>query len=162
MGRSSAVLGIAWFAAAVLAGCGGSQPGPESAAGPGATEAADGSSGADLVWRDDMPDKEKALFMKKKVMPVMGKAFHEFDPKEFAEVSCKTCHGPQMKPHPVDYLPELNFKDGKFKEAEEHPELAQFMHDKVVPQMAALFGKPVYDPATQQGFGCGGCHKINM
>jgi hypothetical protein len=160
MGRSSSVLGIvsALVAAAVLAACGGGQPAPASPA----DEAASADGGADLVWKDDMPDKDKALFMKKKVMPVMGKTFQEFDPKEFAEPSCKTCHGPQMKPHPVDFLPELHLKDGKFEEAEEHPELAKFMHEKVVPQMAELFGKPVYDPATHQGFGCGGCHKIKM
>jgi hypothetical protein len=165
MARSSALFGIAsvWLVAAALTACGGSQPAPAAPGEPG-TAAADAPSGgdADLVWKDDMTDERKALFMKKKVMPVMGKSFQEFDSKEFAEPSCKTCHGPQMKPHPVDFLPALNFKDGKFKEAEEHPEMAKFMHDKVVPQMAELFGKPVYDPATQQGFGCGGCHKINM
>jgi hypothetical protein len=154
----------ALLAAALLVACGGSQPAASSPAEPGAPAASEMSAegGADLVWKDDMPDKDKAVFMKKKVMPVMSKSFNEFDPKEFADVSCKTCHGPQMKPHPVDFLPELTFKDGKLKEAEEHPEIAKFMHEKVVPEMAALFGKPVYDPATQQGFGCGGCHKINM
>lgn len=158
MGSFRIRLGTALFAAAVLAACGGSQPAPVTSAEP----AASAEDGEQLVWKDDMPDKDKALFMKKKVMPVMSKSFQEFDPKEFADVSCKTCHGPQMKPHPVDFLPELNFKDGKLKEAEEHPEMAKFMHDKVVPQMAELFGKPQYDPATKQGFGCGGCHKINM
>ena len=164
MGRSFRIrLGTALFAVAALVACGGSQPAPATSAEPGTAPAADApAEGGDLVWRDDMPDKDKAVFMKKKVMPVMSKSFQEFDPKEFADVSCKTCHGPQMKPHPVDFLPELNFKDGKLKEAEEHPEMAKFMHDKVVPQMAELFGKPVYDPATKQGFGCGGCHKINM
>ena len=39
---------------------------------------------------------------------------------------------------------------------------AKFMGEKVSPQMAALFGKKPYDPATNEGFGCGGCHKINM
>ncbi|MDF3069168.1 MAG: hypothetical protein K0R38_4769 [Polyangiaceae bacterium] len=157
-------LAIGLFAAAALVACGGSQPAPAGPAEAGATPSTESTpeGGGDLVWKDDMPDKDKAIFMKKKVMPVMGKSFQEFDPKEFAEVSCKTCHGPQMKPHPVDFLPELTFKDGKLKEAEEHPEMAKFMHDKVVPQMAELFGKPVYDPATKQGFGCGGCHKINM
>jgi hypothetical protein len=148
-------------AAAALLACGGSQPPAGSPAEPGAEPAAEAGS-ADLVWRDDMPDKDKGIFMKKKVMPVMSKSFKEFDAKEFDDFSCKTCHGPQMKPHPVDFLPELTVKDGKMKEAEEHPEMAKFMHEKVVPEMAALFGKPPYDPATHTGFGCGGCHKINM
>lgn len=165
MGRSLSMTSIAYslFVAAALAACGGSQPAPVAAEGPGATPAVDAAdSGGDLVWKDDMPDKDKAVFMKKKVMPAMTKSFQEFDAKEFGDFSCKTCHGPQMKPHPADFLPELTVKDGKLKEAEEHPEMAKFMHDKVAPEMAALFGKPVYDPATHQGFGCGGCHKINM
>jgi hypothetical protein len=164
MRRSSFGLGISWsmIAAAALLACGGGQPAPATPEGPGAEPAAEGEGSADLVWKDDMPVKDKGLFMKKKVMPAMSKSFKEFDAKEYADFSCKTCHGPQMKPKPVDFLPELNIKDGKMKEAEEHPELAKFMHEKVVPEMAALFGKPPYDPATNSGFGCGGCHKINM
>lgn len=165
MERSSLGLGIFWsmLAAAALLGCGGGQPAPAapSSEAPGAEPAAQGD-GADLVWSDSMPVKDKGIFMKKKVMPVMSKSFKEFDAKEFADFSCKTCHGPQMKPKPVDFLPELHVKDGKLKEAEEHPEIATFMHEKVVPEMAALFGKPPYDPATNTGFGCGGCHKVNM
>lgn len=161
MGRSVSMLGIAFVAAAALIGCGGSQPAASSPGEPGAEPAAEGG-GEDLVWKDDMPTKDKGVFMKKKVMPAMSKSFQEYDAKTYANFSCKTCHGPQMKPKPVDFLPELNIKDGKMKEAEEHPEIAKFMHEKVVPEMAALFGKPVYDPKTQQGFGCGGCHKINM
>jgi hypothetical protein len=167
MGRSSSVLGIACslMVAAALAACGGSQPAPAAPGEPGAAPAGEAPAedgGADLVWKDDMPAKDKALFMKKKVMPAMSKTFQEYNAKDYANFSCKTCHGPQMKPKPVDFLPPLNIKDGKMKEAEEHPEIAKFMHEKVVPEMAGLFGKPQYDPATQQGFGCGGCHKINM
>lgn len=166
MGRSLSFLGItcSLLAAAALAACGGSQPAPAAPGEPGATPAAEAPAegGGDLVWKDDMPAKDKATFMKKKVMPAMTKTFQEYNAKDYANFSCKTCHGPQMKPKPVDFLPELNIKDGKMKEAEEHPEIAKFMHEKVVPEMAGLFGKPQYDPATQQGFGCGGCHKIKM
>lgn len=109
-----------------------------------------------------MPVKDKAAFMKKKVMPEMSKLFQEFDSKEFADFSCKTCHGPQMKPKPSDFLPVLEVKDGKMEEAEKHPEVAKFMMEKVTPAMAQIFGKPPYDPATHQGFGCGGCHKVTM
>ena len=164
MGRSQSMRVFTLVAAAALSACGGSQPAASSPGEPSATAGVDGGEGAgeELVWKDDMPTKDKGVFMKKKVMPAMTKSFQEHDSKEFADFSCKTCHGPQMKPHPVDYLPALNIKGGKMAEAEEHPELAKFMHDKVVPEMAALFGKPVYDPKTQQGFGCNGCHKINM
>lgn len=166
MGSSFSVRSFACslFAVAALAACGGSQPAPAAPAEPGAAPAAEApaAGGDDLVWKDDMPTKDKAEFMKKKVMPVMTKSFQEFDAKEFANFSCKTCHGKEMKPKPVDALPELHIKDGKMKEFEEHPEIAKFMHEKVVPEMAKLFGKPEYDPKTQQGFGCGGCHKIDM
>jgi hypothetical protein len=169
MGRSFSLrtLACSLFTVAALAACGGGQPAPaapDGAAPAGETPApsADAGGGDDLVWKDDMPDKDKAVFMKKKVMPVMAKVFQDYDPKEYANVGCKTCHGKDMKPHPVDALPELHIKDGKMKEFEEHPEIAKFMHEKVVPEMAKLFGKPEYDPKTQQGFGCGGCHKINM
>ncbi len=109
-----------------------------------------------------MSEKEKGAFMKKKVMPAMSKVFKDHDAKEYAEFNCKTCHGPSFKPHPVDFLPMLHFKDGKLVEGEKQPEMAKFMHDSVTPAMAELFGKPAYDPATKQGFGCGGCHKIEM
>ncbi len=163
MARSSLGLGISWsiIAAAALIACGGGQPAPATPGEPGAEPAAE-SGGADLKWSDDLSDKDKALFMKKKVMPEMSKLFKEFDAKEFGDFSCKTCHGPQMKPHPVDFLPELHVKDGKLVEAAEHPEMAKFMGEKVSPTMADLFGKPHYDPATGQGFGCAGCHKMNM
>jgi hypothetical protein len=164
MARSSFGLGLSWsvIAAAALLACGGGQPAPTTPAEPGAGPAAEGEGSADLKWSDDLPVKDKGAFMKKKVMPEMGALFKEFDAKEFANFGCKTCHGPQMKPKPVDFLPELHIKDGKVVEAAEHPEIAKFMGEKVTPAMAALFGKPHYDPATGQGFGCGGCHKMNM
>ncbi len=109
-----------------------------------------------------MSTKDKAAFMKTKVMPAMTKVFQDYDAKEYAGFSCKTCHGKEMKPKPVMALPELNMKGGKMVEAEKKPELAKFMHDKVVPAMAELFGKQPYDPKTNEGFGCGGCHKVNM
>jgi hypothetical protein len=161
MGRSSVSFGIAWslVAAAALLACGGSQPAASSPSEPGAEPAATG--GAD-VWSDSMSTKEKGAFMKNKVMPAMAKSFGEFDAKKYGDVNCKLCHGPNMTPKPVDFLPELHMKDGKLVEAEQYPEVAKFMHDKVVPEMAALFGKPQYDPATKSGFGCLGCHKISM
>lgn len=109
-----------------------------------------------------MSDKEKGAFMKKKVMPAMSKVFKDHDAKEYAEFGCKTCHGPNFKPHPVDFLPTLHFKDGKMAEAEKEPEMVKFMHDSVTPAMAELFGKKPYDPATNEGFGCKGCHNVEM
>ncbi|HEY6079038.1 MAG TPA: hypothetical protein VIW29_09560 [Polyangiaceae bacterium] len=163
MGRTSHFSNLSWslLAAAALLACGGSQPAAEAPAGPGSETAAEAPA-AELVWSESLSDKQKADFMKTKVVPPMSKSFQEFDGKKYADFGCKTCHGPQFKEHPYDFLPELHFKDGKITEAAEHPELAKFMHDKVVPQMAEIFGQKPYDPATGEGFGCKGCHKIAM
>jgi hypothetical protein len=161
MGRTTYCLGLL-LAATALAACGGSQPAAEAPAGPGAAPAAEVPGGAGLVWKDDMPTKEKAEFMKQKVLPAMSKTFQEYDAKKYEKFSCKTCHGPEMKPKPVDALPELHFKDGKLTEADTNPDIVKFMHEKVAPQMADIFGKKPYDPATKEGFGCNGCHKVNM
>ncbi len=165
MRRSSYCLSLlSIVAVTALAACGGSQPAAEAPAAPGAEPAAEApaAEGGDLVWSDTMPDKDKGIFMKKKVMPAMSKVFQSHDGKEYANFNCKTCHGPQMKPYPVDFLPVLHFKGGKMTEAETKPEVVKFMHDSVTPAMAELFGKKPYDPATKEGFGCGGCHKIEM
>lgn len=145
-----------------LSACGGSQPAASSAAEPGAAPADAPAEGSADVWSDSMSDKQKADFMKKKVVPAMAKTFQEFDAKKYADFGCKTCHGPQFKPHPVDFLPELHVKGEKLVEADEHPEMAKFMGEKVSPQMAEIFGKKPFDPQTKEGFGCGGCHKIAM
>ena len=166
MGRSFG-LGLTWSALAGLAllACGGSQPAPAAPAEPGAAPAAEAPAeggGEDLVWKDDMPTKDKATFMKKKVVPAMSKTFQAFNAEKYANFGCKTCHGPDMKPKPVDALPELHMKGGKLVEADKMPEMVKFMHEEVVPKMAEVFGKPPYDPKTNSGFGCGGCHKMNM
>ena len=168
--RSSSLFGLSWslVAATALLACGGSQPAATTPAEPGATPAAEAPAGeapaaeGELVWSDSLPTKDKANFMKKKVMPAMSKVFQDHDAKEYADFGCKTCHGPSMKPKPAEFLPVLHFKGGKMAEADTKPEMVKFMHDSVTPAMAQLFGKPPYDPATQQGFGCNGCHKIEM
>ena len=167
MGRSIHFLGLSCslLAAVALFACGGSQPPAETPAAtpPGETPAAEApGGGAELVWKDDMPTKEKAEFMKQKVMPAMSKTFQEYDAKKYEKFSCKTCHGKDMKPKPIEALPELHFKAGKLTEADTNPDIVKFMHDKVAPQMADIFGKKPYDPATKEGFGCNGCHKVNM
>jgi len=159
------------LAATSLFACGGSQPPAAAPAdstaapageAPAAAPAAEAPGSTAGGWSDSMSTKDKAAFMKAKVMPAMTKVFQDYDAKAYANFSCKTCHGKDMKPKPVMALPELNFKDGKLLEAEKKPELAKFMHDKVTPAMADLFGKPPFDPKTMQGFGCNGCHKVNM
>jgi hypothetical protein len=168
MVRSSYFLGVVLAGAAMFA-CGGSQapaaaPGgetPPAVSGEPAAEAPP-AAGADMVWKDDMSTKDKAAFMKAKVMPEMGKVFKDHDATKYANFSCKTCHGADMKPKPVQALPELHMKDGKLVENDKMPEMVKFMHEEVAPKMAAVFGKEPYDPKTNSGFGCGGCHKMNM
>ena len=53
-------------------------------------------------------------------------------------------------------------KDGKITAFAEKSEVANFMATKVVPAMAAAMGEKPYDPATHQGFGCAGCHTVEM
>ena len=164
MGRSSRFLTLIGSVAlaGVIAACGGSQP-AASAPGDGAAPAADApAEGSADVWSDSMSDKQKGEFMKKKVVPAMSKTFQEFDGKKYADFGCKTCHGPQFKPKPVEFLPELHMKGDKLVEAEAHPDVAKFMSEKVSPQMAEIFGKKPFNPETKEGFGCTGCHKIAM
>ena len=40
-----------------------------------------------------MTKEQRGKFMAKVVMPKMKELFVSFDPKTFAEVNCKTCHG---------------------------------------------------------------------
>jgi len=148
---------------AVLAGCGGSKPAAAGASGPGAAPADAATTGsASDVWHEDMSDKLKADFMKKKVVPPMAKTFQAFDAQKYSDFGCKTCHGADFKEHPDDYLSTLHMKDGKFVEAEKNPAMAKFMMEQVAPQMAEIFGMKPYNPETREGFGCGGCHKIEM
>jgi hypothetical protein len=42
---------------------------------------------------------------------------------------------------------------------EKAPEVAKFMAEQVVPQMAKLLGEQPYNPETHQGFGCFDCHQ---
>jgi cytochrome c551/c552 len=113
------------------------------------------------VWSDGMSKDQQIAYMKANVVPKMGPVFQEHDKAKYAEVGCKTCHGPQYKV-PKDFLPHLTMKDGKLTAFAEKPEMAKFMMDKVTPTMAAALGAKPYDMQTHQGFGCGGCHTIDM
>jgi hypothetical protein len=108
-----------------------------------------------------MTKDQEVAFMKKNVVPEMSPVFKGFNEKRYAEFGCKTCHGPKFK-EPKEYLPKLTFKDGKITAFADKPELAKFMAEQVVPHMATAMGLKPYDPATHTGFGCGGCHTIQM
>ncbi|MBP9112983.1 MAG: hypothetical protein KBF88_09265 [Polyangiaceae bacterium] len=111
------------------------------------------------VWSASMSKDEKVSFMRKHIVPRMEKAFQKGDPK--ATVSCKTCHGPNYKT-PTEFLPHLVMSNGSLLAFTEKPAVAKFMAETIVPEMASAMGLKPYDPATHQGFGCGGCHAIDQ
>ena len=80
-------------------------------------------------------------------------------------MNCVTCHGDSATegsfkmPNPK--LPKLpSSPDGFKKLAAERPAVMEFMKSEVKPKMAALLGKPEYNPATKSGFGCMECHTM--
>lgn len=171
-----------WSLAAVAcvvaaAACGGGQPEPvtpptpsasasESAAAPTTSASAAPSASVAVeptgpVWKDDMSNDAKVAYMKANVAPRMSKVFKDHDAKRYAAFGCKTCHGPDGK-EPKNFLPKLTMKGGNLTAFAEKPEIAKFMHEAVVPEMAAALGQKPYDPATKTGFGCSGCHAIEM
>ena len=131
----------------------------ETPAAPAAPEAP--AAPAHDVWSKDFSKDQAAAFMKKNVVPEMEPVFKAYDAKMFDKFSCKTCHGPAYK-NPHDFLPKLTFKDGKITSFEKKPEISKFMAEQVVPHMATAMGMKPFDPATKEGFGCGGCHTVNM
>jgi len=157
------------IAIAVATGCGGGTPEPASPTTPAPTaSAATGpaptapEAALPTVWSKDMTKEQQVAFMKKNIVGPMAKVFQGgHDGAKFADFSCKTCHGPEYK-NPKDFLPKLTFKDGKITAFAEKPDDAKFMASAVNPAMAQAMGLKPYDPATHEGFGCGGCHTIDM
>lgn len=110
---------------------------------------------------DDLPKDKKVEVMMTKVVPNVGKDFKDFDGKRFEKFGCATCHGPKKNQDPHQVLPKLTLSNGGFEKLQKHkPEMVKFMAEKVTPDMAAALGEKPFDPATKQGFGCGGCHEV--
>lgn len=158
---------IASITCLALAACGSSTKEPETPAddntaveAPAADGAEETAAGEEVpapeTWSDELSMEQKAAFMKAKVAPTMAAVFAQ--EKDFG---CQTCHGPDGK-DPKEFLPQLTFKDGALTAFAEDPETSKFMLEKVVPAMAGVFGMEPYNPETQQGFGCGGCHGVAM
>ncbi len=112
-------------------------------------------------WQEGMTSEQQIAFMKERVIPAMTPVFQAYDKAEYAEFGCATCHGPEYKT-PTEYLPALTMKNGQLLAFEEEPAMAKWMAEKVVPAMAQALGTTPYNPETQQGFGCGGCHAIEQ
>jgi hypothetical protein len=107
-----------------------------------------------------MTKEQQVAFMSKNVVGSLGKTFKEHDSARYADFSCKTCHGANRQ-DPHAFLPHLKLEGENLTAFKTDPEIAKFMHEKVVPAMASAMGLPEYDMKTHQGFGCGGCHAID-
>jgi hypothetical protein len=122
-----------------------------------------------VAWKD-MTGEQRARYMKAVVTPKMRKVFQDFDAEHFKKVDCATCHGKNAKdrkfkmPNP-DIAP-LPPTPERYKAAlEKKPswgKWSKFMGETVEPQVAALIGKPVFNPAKPDpaAFGCIGCHTL--
>lgn len=127
-----------------------------------ATASASGAPAAvPATWKDATTKEQQVAYMKTNIVPHMIKVFQGEDAKRYANFDCKTCHGPEYKA-PKDFLPHLAFKGGKFAVSPDKAKVLAFMKDKVAPEMASAMGDKPFDPATHTGFGCGGCHMVDM
>jgi hypothetical protein len=107
---------------------------------------------------DQLNHDQKYTVMKYRVMPAMRTLFRSYDPEKFAQIDCKTCHGPAVDRDeyhmPNDELPKLNFANlAKYKQAD-----LDFMKNQVKPKMAKLLKLPEHTEQNPEGFGCLNCH----
>ena len=150
--KGSADPGSAGSAGSAAAG---SDAGSATAAGSGS------GSGAGFNF-DKLTRDQKMDFMKKQVVPKMKPIFQKFDPKEFANFGCKTCHG--KDPAKTKYempsadLPALDF--AALKAGKQKPEIAKWMGEVVKPEMAKLLNEPEMTESNPKGFGCLHCHTM--
>lgn len=161
---------LACLAGPVLAACASQSPpaSPPKAAPPAAANAAaEEIVGPPKVAWADMTKEQKGKFMKAVVMPKMQPLFAQFDPEEFAELKCSTCHGKDPKANgfkmPTADLPELpGSREGFMELAQKKPKMMAFMKDVLKPQMASVLGLKDFDPAHPEagGFGCMACHTM--
>jgi hypothetical protein len=115
----------------------------------------------------DMTFEERALFMNDTVLPRMKARFSAFDPK-YADMTCSTCHGDGVSTGtyrtPDARIVRLPATEEDFLEYVKDPEKArwaQFMMEKVWPEMADILQVKMYDPTTHPaGFSCHNCHKV--
>jgi hypothetical protein len=120
-----------------------------------------GAAASDFDF-DKLSHEDKVKFMKQKVVPTMKPLLTEFDPKEFKNVTCKTCHGknPQGTKYkmPSPDLPALDFD--AIKAGKEDPKMVEFMANVVKPRMAKLLNEPEASEDNPDGFGCLHCHTV--
>jgi cytochrome c553 len=137
------------LALTMLGACGGSKQKVKAPSGEG-----------EPAWKDKTRE-QRMDFMGLEVFPKMRTLFAEHDPDDAAGFACQTCHGNDMEM--VDFkmpnsLFALSKTDTLEKARDYDAKVTEFMAEKVLPEMAQLLDQEPYDPATQTGFGCFGCH----
>ena len=112
-------------------------------------------------WKDKTHE-QRLDWMGLEVFPRMKGAFAEFDGDRFSKFRCQTCHGDDMElvdfKMPNSKIYALPHKDTLQSARDYDALVTDFMAGTVVPKMAELLDMEPYDPATQSGFGCFGCH----
>jgi cytochrome c553 len=144
---------------------------PENVAPPAPPAAApEKAAGPPKPWKD-MTKAERGKYMKDVVTPQMRPVFQAYDAELFAKFDCSTCHGkdpkghkfkmPSPDLHALPNTPELFMAALKAKPS--WPKWSKFMSEKVEPQVAALLGKPAFDPKKPDpgAFSCNGCHTLS-
>ncbi|MET0591922.1 MAG: hypothetical protein ABW133_04435, partial [Polyangiaceae bacterium] len=110
----------------------------------------------------EMSFEERALFMNDVVLPKMKATFTAFDPK-FANLSCGSCHAEgvssgayKMPSSDLVRLPGSEEEFLEYVKDPEHARWAQFMMDKVWPEMAGILKVKMFDPehGSTEGFSC--------
>jgi hypothetical protein len=126
------------------------------AGGPDAGDDDDTPYAPPAPWAD-LSFTERIVYMEEIVEPTMRELFQEFDPIEFADFGCETCHGPDATDIEFD-LPN-GVTPISFPLDVSEPgvaEQADFMDEVVKPEMAALVDK---EPFPSGSFGCFACHE---
>ena len=143
-------------ALATALACGG------STAPRGAASTPSGGPGAPNVPWSQKTAVQKQDWMGLEVLPKMKALFTEYDASYAQNFECSVCHGDDADtvdfamPNPGLYaLSPMNTLE---ESAEYDAEVTQFMAKTVVPEMAKLLDMEPYDPESQAGFGCFGCH----
>lgn len=91
--------------------------------------------------------------------PIFTEIFQEYDAEQYANFSCESCHGAEMRERefampPPDLPPvPLPGTPAYQQMAAEHPEDTRFMEEVVTPTMQTMLGMG----AT---FTCNGCHPV--
>ena len=154
----------------VLLSCDSKPATPDTAAPTDVAPAADSSDASadapddtsSAAWADlSMDDKKKRMM--DVVVPTMTGHFQGVNAERYAEFNCVTCHGPGAKEGefamPSPSLPKLPPNGDFAKLFEAKPDVSKFMAEVVTPEMAKMLDVAPYDPKTNEGFGCYGCHQ---